>query len=270
MTDPLSDADRARILAEERERMRVRALLEKGQSADTPSAPKVPPIKKPRSALNRFVTYALLGVGFLFALGLLANLLPDPPKSEPDAPVVQTSTGNTTDNATFTDSPGDTAADSASDTPANEDSIPTLPGGERYDVTAGLSKSPYDFTFSKPTYGKYGETYLGKRFDSDTGADLSVQVNSSYDHIWSLNASVLGADLRAAQWLLPYIASLPFDANDPAESKQWVLDNMGKVRDQHPVERTAYGAKWSLFGNETSISLGITPETLDAWSARQE
>ena len=199
-----------------------------------------------------------------------------------EPPVLETNIGPTTPLPPSADAPPEGAAvplpsatdvsTSTTNTPAAvaADPIPTLPGGERYDVTAGLSKPPYDFVFTDPSYGTYGATYTGKRFDTDTGADLTVTVDATSGHIYALRAIVTGADLRAAQWLLPYIASLPFDANDTAESKRWTLNNIGKVRDQRPVERTAYGAKWSLRGNDTSISLSVIPEGLDAWSGRQQ
>jgi hypothetical protein len=149
------------------------------------------------------------------------------------------------------------------------DPMPTLPGLMRVDVSANLERSPYSFEFGPEQGTGIKLQTVGTREDSDTGDHLVVTMNAIAGNVYAVNASVTGANLTAAQWLLPYVATLPFTGNDGAESKEWVLANLGKASEGHPITRTAYGAYWQLERSPRQGEyLNITPEGLNDWGNR--
>lgn len=71
-----------------------------------------------------------------------------------------------------------------------------------------------------------------------------------------------------AIWALPYLATLPFDANkDRAGSKKWVLGAMEKVKTGQPVARTIGDTMMQLMGNPPlHYSLEIQHVGYERWA----
>lgn len=148
--------------------------------------------------------------------------------------------------------------------------VPRLPGLAPVDIYLSLQASPYNFKFGGWT-GQNLKMKCGKRFDSDTGADLDICINGSSvsDVVW-LNASVLGPDLSAAEWFLPYVATAPFEGNDPKAASEWVKQTWRQVEREGQVFTKEIGpAVFELFGNgKGAIFLKVNPaKGLDEWLA---
>ncbi len=154
---------------------------------------------------------------------------------------------------------------------AEETEAPELPGIAPADVYLNLERQPYGLDFGDWQRGELFASRYGRRFDLDTSADLGVYVYSrtGTDVVW-VEAGVMGKDLRAAAWLLPYVATLPFDGNDPKASSDWVAQNWEKVSGDKSITREVESAVFELYGDgEKSVFLSIKAKGLAEWMDRE-
>lgn len=174
-----------------------------------------------------------------------------------------------------------TSSSSAATTPVSTESseveepelaAPTLPGIAPPDIYLNLEKEPYGFQFG----GWQGDNILskcGQSFDLDTGADLSACIyTDDVNRVVWIEAEVVGLSADAAEWLLPYVATAPFDGNDPEKAATWVKRNWRKVREGKPISTTIGPAKFELLGNgKTYVALEIKPaKGFEEWLASLE
>ena len=128
---------------------------------------------------------------------------------------------------------------------------PTIPGLKWVDITLNLEKEPYNFKFSirqnrlTPTVEREA-----REVDPSTGAEISIRVQSYGDDVVLYEVSVSGNNARrTASWLIPYMATAPFDGNPQAESKAWAIRAIEKVGYQKPVYRQVGDVLMELSGN---------------------
>jgi len=128
---------------------------------------------------------------------------------------------------------------------------PTIPGLAWVDLTLNLEKKPYDFHFDRrksrltPTYER-----SARKIDPDTGVEMFIQLLSYGDKVVVYEASVAGSRAYpVASWLIPYLATAPFEGNPQNDSKRWALDALEKVRQGEPVTRRVGNVLMEIIGN---------------------
>jgi hypothetical protein len=153
----------------------------------------------------------------------------------------------------------DQKAPSTTQTAPTAKKEPAIPGLKPVDIYLNLDKEPYNLKFGDWSKGATRSEKCGKR-DKDN-AELRVCIRSTdVNDVLVIDATVLGTNVAGANWLFPYLATVPFDGNEPQKAKAWVTENLPKLKEGQPVETTIGGAKFTLFGNgKTNANLEITP-----------
>jgi len=147
---------------------------------------------------------------------------------------------------------------------------PTLPGIAPPDIYLNLEKEPYGFQFGDWQWGENIHSKCGQSWDTDTAAVLTTCIyTDDVNHVVWIEADVSGFSLDAANWLLPYVATAPFEGNNPKKAAQWVKDNWRKVRKGKPRETVIGPAKFVLLGDgEVQVTLEIKPaKGFEEWLA---
>ncbi|ALJ90034.1 hypothetical protein [Thermus aquaticus] len=103
--------------------------------------------------------------------------------------------------------------------------------------------------------------------DPDTGAEMVVEVYSYGDGVIYYRASVSGVDAEpTASWLLPYLATAPFDGNPQVESKRWVEESLPKVRQGNPLKRQVGEGVFTLSGAPKRFyTLEVSHRDYESW-----
>jgi len=98
---------------------------------------------------------------------------------------------------------------------------PVIPGLSWVDITLNLEKQPFGFKFKHVNLnGAYAKE--ARKIDPDTGAEMYVEVVYG-SGVYRITASAAGINARSsASWLLPYIATVPYDGAQQAEARDWV------------------------------------------------
>ncbi|APD09724.1 hypothetical protein A0O31_01616 [Thermus brockianus] len=147
---------------------------------------------------------------------------------------------------------------------------PVLPGLFWVDITLNLEKEPYGFRFTmEPSNVIPGVKYhRAVKVDPDTGAEMWVEIATYGDKVLHYEVSVSGLNAEpTASWLLPYLATAPFDGNPQLESKAWAEKALGQVRQGAPLERRVGEAVFVLLGNPpTSYTLEVSHRDYESWS----
>lgn len=214
---------------------------------------------RPKPDTQQLSTGQRIGVG-VFALILLlwgfSGIRPKPPAPTPQ-PAQTASEPATTQPATTTEV-------EASLPPA-----PTLPGLKWVDITLNLEKQPYGFKFNLERIDQITneEQRCAKKIDPDTGADMRVCVYSAGDAVTFVEAMVTGLGANdTASWLIPYLATAPYEGSRPADAKDWARGALQRVRSGKPVERQINGIVFRVVGNPpTAYTLRIYPAARDKW-----
>jgi len=178
-----------------------------------------------------------------------------------------TSTLSSSSSSATTTSSGSTQRSEAEEP---EPATPTLPGIAPPDIYLNLEKEPYGFQFGDWQWGKNIHSKCGQSWDTDTAAVLTTCIyTDDVNHVVWIEADVSGFSLDAANWLLPYVATAPFEGNNPKKAAQWVKDNWRKVRKGKPRETVIGPAKFVLLGDgEVQVTLEIKPaKGFDEWLA---
>ncbi len=123
----------------------------------------------------------------------------------------------------------------AQTTPSTKPPRAAIPGLEWTDIVLNLERQPFGFKFKRVKLeGAWAKT--ANKVDPDTGARMTVEVVYDYG-VYRVQADVSGASAYpTASWLLPYVATLPYDGSSPREAKTWVAEALKsgkKVQTRH-------------------------------------
>jgi hypothetical protein len=199
--------------------------------------------------------------GVVFLLIGLAYLFPAPQPPQQPQTAQQTQQTEPTQPTAPTEAP-------KPEEPSNPP--PTLPGLAWVDITLNLEKEPYGFRFTmEPSNVIPGVKYhRAVKVDPDTGAEMWVEIATYGDKVLHYEVSVSGLNAEpTASWLLPYLATAPFDGNPQLESKAWAEKALGQVRQGAPLERRVGEAVFVLLGNPpTSYTLEVSHRDYESWS----
>lgn len=146
---------------------------------------------------------------------------------------------------------------------------PVLPGLMPEDITLNLEREPFGFRFSLERSNAIKGVWLRRasKVDPDTGAEMRVEVASYGSGVIHYEVSVSGINAKpTASWLIPYLATAPFEGNPQAESKAWAEQALERVRQGAPVERKVGGAIFVVFGNPPFFYvLEVSHADYEAW-----
>jgi uncharacterized ParB-like nuclease family protein len=147
----------------------------------------------------------------------------------------------------------------SSQPPAAAQKAAALPGLQPVDVYLNLDKQPYSLKFGGFTKGVTRYQKCGKRDVGGETMEVCIDSNDVNDVVF-INATVTGGTITSADLLLPYVATVPFEGNQPQKAKAWVTDNLPKLRQGEPVEIAIGGVRFTLFGNgSTNANLQLAP-----------
>lgn len=203
------------------------------------------------------VVFLLIGLAYLFPA-------PQPPQ--------QPQTAQQTQQTEPTQPIAPTEAPKPEEPPQPEEPSnppPTLPGLAWVDITLNLERDPFGFRWKAEKSNVLPGVWVRRasEVDPDTGAEMVVEVYSYGDKVVHYRASVSGVNAEpTASWLLPYLATAPFDGNPQVESKRWVEENLNRVRQGAPLERRVGEAVFVLSGNPpTSYTLEVSHRDYESW-----
>jgi hypothetical protein len=167
--------------------------------------------------------------------------------------------GITAENASTTRTTNHKAPSTTQQTAPTVKKEPAIPGLQPVDIYLNLEKEPYTLKFGDWSKGATRNQKCGKR-DKDN-AELRVCIDSTdANDVVFIDATVLGTNVAGANWLFPYLTTVPFEGNEPQKAKAWVTENLPKLKEGQPVETTIGGVKFTLFGNgKTNANLEIAP-----------
>lgn len=217
--------------------------------------PDVPPLRiKERVVLFVF--------GLLLFFAGLGGILPEPSTeangTSPPAEAVSQPTA-----------PQPAATDTSSEAEDTPPPAPTLPGLKWVDITLNLERYPFGFQFKLEMVSPitYEQQRCAEKLDPDTGASMRVCVRSFGDDVTFVEAMVDGPGAKStASWLIPYIATVPYEGSKPADAKAWAKEALQRVRSGKPVSKRIDGVVFTVLGNPpTSYSLRIHPADRERW-----
>jgi hypothetical protein len=136
---------------------------------------------------------------------------------------------------------------------------PAIPGLMPADISLNLDKAPYNLKFGDFKKGVTRYQKCGSRDLSGETMEVCIDSTNVNDVVF-INATVLGTGVTSANLLLPFVATVPFDGNEPQKAKAWVAENLPKLKEGQTVETSFGGVKFVLFGNgKTNANLQILP-----------
>ncbi len=227
---------------------------------------KTPKGAKPLTLKERLGMFAFGAVVALIGLVLIPP--PQTPQNPQSAQSVQSAQPSQP-----AQSPQPSQTEQASEPPKTQEAEmpppPVLPGLFWVDITLNLEKEPYGFRFTmEPSNVIPGVKYhRAVKVDPDTGAEMRVEIATYGDKVLHYEVSVSGLNAEpTASWLLPYLATAPFDGNPQVESKAWAEKALGQVRQGAPLERRVGEAVFVLLGNPpTSYTLEVSHRDYESW-----
>lgn len=146
------------------------------------------------------------------------------------------------------------------------DTMPYLPGLTQADVTLNLKQ----FTWGdwQHTTGTVGDK-CGGYDDRDTGGQAEVCLYGGPSRVGRIVARVINS-ADTAGWLLPYVATVPFEGSDGAAAKAWVTQNLPASRSGTTLEKDIGGATYQIYGDPNkSVYLEVKHPGYSAWAGRQ-
>jgi hypothetical protein len=136
---------------------------------------------------------------------------------------------------------------------------PAIPGLMPADISLNLDKAPYNLKFGDFKKGVTRYQKCGSRDVSGETMEVCIDSTNVNDVVF-INATVFGTGVISANLLLPFVATVPFDGNEPQKAKAWVTENLAKLKEGQTVETSFGGVKFVLFGNgKTNANLQILP-----------
>lgn len=159
------------------------------------------------------------------------------------------------------------ATEQRANTPNSTLSDPPIIAGLGWvDITMNLEKWPYNFSFQRSDFGRESER-CAQKIDPDTGAEMRVCVYYYSIYATFVEAIVIGFNAdKTAGWLLPYLATAPFEGNRQTESRDWTSRALRQVRRGKPLERQLGEVVFTVLGNPpTYYSLRIEPKGREKW-----
>ena len=145
---------------------------------------------------------------------------------------------------------------------------PLLPGLDRAAVQRDLEREPFRLRFDEARSAAGFDERCGALHEASGRADAVVCLYSSStsDIAW-LEARVVGANAAAASWLFPLLATLPFDGNHAAGSRDWAAAAWSQATAPGRIyRRELNGVTLEVYGsNGSSVFLDIAPSDLEAW-----
>lgn len=215
-------------------------------------------------------------IGFLVFGLVIIGLFAESPEDharEPAAEVSSTPNAVTTPLASSVPTPPPVApapaqAPAATPPPAPvEDRMPAIPGITFVDVTLNLEQ----FDWGRWTGGTHTRQMCGRNETSPLGgwAEVCIHRHPVGDDIGRVVAFVGASELHASQ-LLPYLATLPYEGNQPNAARAWVSENLSQAREGQILEEQFGPATFEIYGVlERGIFMEIKANEFSAWSNRQ-
>ncbi len=227
---------------------------------------KTPKGAKPLTLKERLGMFAFGAVVALIGLVLIPP--PQTPQNPQSAQSVQSAQPSQP-----AQSPQPSQTEQASEPPKTQEAEmpppPVLPGLFWVDITLNLERDPFGFRWKAEKSNVLPGVWVRRasEVDPDTGAEMVVEVYSYGDKVLHYEVSVSGLNAKpTASWLLPYLATAPFDGNPQVESKAWAEKALGQVRQGAPLERRVGEAVFVLSGNPpTFYTLEVSHRDYESW-----